>query len=119
MLRPFFPFYGSKWRDARRYPAPGPELVEPFAGSAGYACWWEPPAVELCDLDPVVVEVWRYLIGASAAELLELPDLEPGQSTDELSVSQEARWLIGFWLNRGSAQPKKRQTAFSRRTERQ
>jgi site-specific DNA-adenine methylase len=37
-LRPFFPYYGSKWRAARAYPPPlHRQIVEPFAGSAGYA----------------------------------------------------------------------------------
>jgi site-specific DNA-adenine methylase len=118
-MKPMFPFYGSKWRDAKRYGAPKHDLViEPFAGSAGYSTYWEPRRVLLADIDPIIVGVWRYLITASADEILRLPDLAPGQSTDDLAVSQEARWLIGFWLNRGSAQPKKTQTEYSRRTER-
>jgi hypothetical protein len=119
-VRPLFPFYGSKWRDARRYPPPrNGSVVEPFAGSAGYSTWYEPERVTLLDVDPYIVGVWRFLIGASERDILSLPDLEPGQSTDDLNVSQEARWLIGFWLNRGSAQPKKSQTAYSRRVDRQ
>lgn len=38
-MRPFFPYYGSAWRKARRgfYPAPEHGLVvEPLAGAAGY-----------------------------------------------------------------------------------
>jgi site-specific DNA-adenine methylase len=118
VIRPLFPFYGSKWRDAKRYPTPGGRVIEPFAGSAGYSLWHAPARVELYDADPIVVGVWSYLIAATPRELLALPDLEPGQSTDDLALPQEARWLIGFWLNRGSAQPKKTQTAYSRRTER-
>lgn len=118
-LRPFFPFYGSKWRDARRYPPPAGRVVEPFAGSAGYATWHEPGEVLLVDLDPIIVGVWEYLIRVSPAEVRRLPDLEPGQSVDDLRLPQEARWLIGFWLNRGSAQPKKTATAYSRRVDRQ
>lgn len=120
MIRPIFPFYGSKWRDARRYPAPhNGVVVEPFAGSAGYALWHEPSQVFLYDVDPIVVGVWQYLIQATVEEVMALPDLEPGQSVDDFDLPQEARWLIGFWLNRGSAQPKKTQTKFSTRTDRQ
>jgi site-specific DNA-adenine methylase len=80
VIRPLFPFYGSKWRDARRYPAPGESIViEPFAGSAGYSLWYEPHRVWLYDVDPIVVGVWSYLIAATPRELLALPDLEPGQ----------------------------------------
>jgi site-specific DNA-adenine methylase len=118
MIKPLFPYYGSKWRDSKRYPAPRGHVIEPFAGSAGYSLWWEPEHVTLVDLDPIIVGVWTYLRDASTADILGLPDLEVGQSTDDLNVPQEAKWLIGFWLNRGSAQPKKTQTAFSRRTDR-
>lgn len=118
-MKPLFPFYGSKWRDARRYAAPRARVVEPFAGSAGYSTYWEPADVLLTDADPIVVSVWEYLIRTPAAEILALPDLDIGQSVDDLTLPQEARWFIGFWLNRGSSQPKKTQTAYSKRTERQ
>jgi site-specific DNA-adenine methylase len=118
-VKPLFPFYGSKWRDARRYPPPhNGVVVEPFAGAAGYSLWYMPERVFLYDVDPIIVGVWHYLINVSAREILALPDLEVGESVDSLSIPQEARWLIGFWLNRGSAQPKKTKTAYSARTER-
>lgn len=119
-LKPFFPYYGSKFRDAKRYPPPAHSLtVEPFAGSAGYATWWMPPRVTLIDSDPIIAGLWRYLIAVSPAEVLALPDLEVGQSVDDFpQLPQEARWLIGFWLNRGSATPKKTKTAYSARTDR-
>jgi hypothetical protein len=119
-MKPLFPFYGSKWRDSRRYLAPTHRrVIEPFAGSGGYSLWHEPEHVTLIDIDPIIVGVWDYLTHVKPAEIVALPDLDPGQSTDDLGVPQEARWLIGFWLNRGSAQPKKTQTAYSRRTDRQ
>ncbi len=113
-LRPFFPFFGSKWRDANRYPAPRGAVAEPFAGSAGYSCYYNPRAVTLVDVDPILVGVWRYLIAVTPAEVRALPDVEPGASVDDLpGLCEEARWLIGFWLNRGSSTPKKRRTRFS------
>lgn len=118
MLKPLFPFYGSKWRDAKRYAPPQGTVIEPFAGSAGYSVYWGAPVVKLYDVDPIIVGVWDYLIRVSPAEILALPDLEVGQSVDDFNLPQEVKWLIGFWLNRGSAQPKKTKTAFSDRTER-
>lgn len=108
-LRPFFGFYGGKWRDSpKQYPTPGYDLiVEPFAGSAGYSVRNAHKDVILCDLDPIVVGVWDFLISASPKEILSLPDLTEGQSVDDLPICQEARWLIGFWLNRGVARPRK------------
>lgn len=116
MIRPLFPFYGSKWRDARRYASPHNGLVvEPFAGSAGYSLWHEPEQVKLYDVDPIIVGVWQYLINATPGEILSLPDLEDGQSVDDIDIPQEARWLIGFWLNRGSASPVKRASQWQKR----
>ena len=116
-LRPFFPFYGMKWQAARHYPAPVGPLTEPFTGAAGYATYHNPERVTLMDVDPIIVGVWSYLTRATPAELLALPDLDAGQSAADLPVPQEARWLIGFWLNRGSAQPKLTGADYSTRTE--
>lgn len=118
-MRPFFPYYGSKWNSARYYSPPAyPHVIEPFAGSAGYSLFYDVAAVTLIDLDPVVVGVWHYLLNVSAAEILALPELpEVGDSVDQYTLPQEAKWLIGFWLNRGSAQPKKSRTAYSARTD--
>lgn len=119
-MRPFFPYYGSKYRLSKYLPVPKHNIViEPFAGSACYSVRYEPTLAVLIDNDPYVAGAWRYLIRAMPEEILRLPDLEVGQSVDDLSLPEEARWLIGFWLNRASAQPKKRQTAFSARTDKQ
>lgn len=109
MLRPFFSFYGGKWRDAlKNYPAPEHRsIVEPFAGSAGYSLRYPQREVVLMDIDPVVVGVWDYLIHVSAAEVRRIPDIGHAESVDEMGLCQEARWLIGFWLNRACARPRK------------
>jgi len=104
-VRPFFRFYGSKWSSVLLYPRPKHDLiVEPFAGSASYSVRHEPRRVILVDRDPYIVGVWSYLIRASAAEILALPLLGIDQSVDDLGpVCQEARWLVGFWLQQASA----------------
>lgn len=118
-MRPFFPYYGSKWNAARRYPAPRGRVVEPFAGSAGYSLFYDARDVLLIDKDPIVVGVWQYLTGVTAAEIEALPLVaEVGDSVDNYDIPQEAKWLIGFWLNRGSASPKKSRTAYSADTAR-
>lgn len=119
-LRPFFPYFGSKWSLARYYEAPRHALVvEPFAGSAGYATFYGSPRVALFDADPIVIGTWRYLLAATPAEISALPEMpEVGDSVDNYRIPQEAKWLIGFWLNRASAQPKKSRTAYSARTDR-
>ncbi len=115
MLRPFFPYYGSKWRAVPRYPPPlsGHAIVEPFAGSAGYATRHNAAMVLLVDRDPVIVGIWRYLLRVTATEVRRLPDVPVGGTLEGWRGPQEARWLIGFWLNRGSATPKVRRSLFS------
>lgn len=116
MIRPFFSYYGGKWRNAvKLYPtAEHDVVVEPFAGSAGYAIRNWQKQVVLCDIDPVVAAVWRYLIRVPAAEILSIPDIGPDDSVDDLPICQEARYLVGFWLNRGSSRPKKRPSKWMR-----
>ena len=112
-VRPFFGYYGGKWRDALKiYPPPEfGTVIEPFAGSAGYALRYHSKKVILCEIDPIVASVWSYLIRVTSREILELPDMPlDGEATvDDLpaTVCQEAKWLIGFWLNRGVSTPRK------------
>jgi hypothetical protein len=119
-VRPFFPYYGSMWNRARHFPAPQHDVVnEPFAGGAGYSLFYDCRRVNLFDVDPVVCGVWDYLLGADPPEIMALPEMpEVGDSVDNYALPQEAKWLIGFWLNRGSATPKKSRTAYSARTDR-
>jgi site-specific DNA-adenine methylase len=115
VLKPFFTFYGGKYRAAPYYPSPRhTSIIEPFAGSAGYAVRYHDRKVILYDIDPVIVGVWSYLIATPAAEIERLPLLEAGRSVDDLPIPQEARWLIGFWLNKGSAGPCKTPSAWMR-----
>jgi len=104
--RPFFSFYGSKFRLSRHYPAPqNRKIVEPFAGSAGYSCSYYWLDVQLYDLDPVICAIWDYLIHASSADILGLPIFPVCEieSIDALSICNEAKCLIGFWLGRSSS----------------
>lgn len=112
-MRPFFSFYGSKWRSVPKYPSPTHDVIyEPFAGSAGYSTRNHERQVHLHDLDPIICGVWEYLIASSAKEILALPS--DVQCVDDVKAPQEARWLIGFWLAKGSASPRKTQSAWMR-----
>ncbi len=119
-MRPFFPYYGSKWNIARHYPRPEHGLiVEPFAGGAGYATFYGAKQARLYDADPIIAGVWAYLLRVSPKEVMALPELpEVGDCVDNYDLPQEAKWLIGFWINRGSAHPAKSRTAYSTRTDR-
>lgn len=115
-LRPFFGYYGGKWRDAvKHYPVPtGRVIVEPFAGSAGFALRYHDREVVLYEVDPVICGVWDYLISVSPAEIRAIPDVPLDGTVDDLKIPQEARWLVGFWMNRGTASPRKKPSKWMR-----
>jgi hypothetical protein len=105
-LRPFFSYYGSKWSLGRHYSAPAHDtIVEPLAGSAGYGLFHHKRRVVLIDSDEAVAGLWQYLIRVSAAEIMALP--AGAECVDDVPGPQEARWLVGFWLGRATAFPRR------------
>lgn len=113
-LRPFFSYYGGKWRAAKLYPEPQHDtIIEPFAGGAGYSVRHHTKRVILVERDPKIAAVWRYLIGADPARLLSLPDVDEN-GVDVLDISDPEKWLIGFWLNAACTQPVKRPSKWAR-----
>jgi hypothetical protein len=114
-LKPFFHRFGSKWRIAPRYSAPRNDtIIEPFAGSAAFSMLYPERQVLLFDLDPIICAIWHYLIHVSEAEIMALPiDID---HVDELrGVPQEVRWLVGFWMNKGTTVPGKMSSAWRRK----
>lgn len=106
-LRPFWRYYGGKWRAAHRYPPPTYScIVEPFAGSAGYALRHSDLQVVLCDKDPCIAGIWRYLISATSSEIERIPLVD---TIDDLPgwVPQEGRDLVGFWLSAAVTSPRR------------
>jgi hypothetical protein len=113
-LNGFFLYFGSKSQLAHRYPAPLHEtIIEPFAGSAAYSVRHHHKRVILVEKDPVVAALWRYLIAVSPRELLALPELEQGQRVEDLDCCQEARWLIGRWIDYGAKAPASKRTPWA------
>jgi hypothetical protein len=113
MLRPFFCYYGGKWRAAPKYPTPDHSvIIEPFAGAAGYSLRHATAQVHLYDIDPTIVGLWQWLIKVKVSDVLALPLAVT--HVDDLHISQEAKSLIGFWLNKGTAAPCKRPSAWMR-----
>ncbi len=99
-LKPFFCYFGGKWRIALKYPPPRHKtIIEPFAGAAGYSTRWWNRQVILCDLNEQVVGTWQYLIRSSASDILALPSKV--DDVRDLKVCQEAKYLIGWWMQSG------------------
>jgi hypothetical protein len=106
MMRPFFSFFGSKFRVAPHYPKPVyPTIIEPFAGAAGYSLRYPSHQIHLYDADPTICGLWAYLINVTPEEIRRLPLVF--SHIDELNACPEAKALIGFWLNKASVQPAK------------
>ena len=114
-IGPFWRYYGGKWRAAPLYPEPRHKrIVEPFAGAAGYACryWWLD--VVLIDVDPTITGIWQWLIDATAADVLAVPDVPEGGTVDDIDAPQAARDLVGFWCNGGTTRPCKTKSKWTR-----
>lgn len=115
-LRPFWRYYGGKWRNAPHYPQPEHDtIVEPFAGAAGYSLRYAHKNVILIDANPKIAAIWRYLIATPADEIRALPDIPEGGTVNDCDMPQAARWLAGFWVSEGSHEPKLTPTSWSKR----
>ncbi len=117
-LRPFFSYFGAKWRLAPKYPAPRfDRVVELYAGSACYSLHHHTRDVVLCEAYAPVAALWRYLIDCAQRgaerEILALPDLGD-RSVDDFGLAPGPAALIGFWCNAGVARPCKRMSKNAR-----
>jgi site-specific DNA-adenine methylase len=114
-LRPFFSYFGSKWRLAPKYPPPKHiNIIEPFCGSAPYSLNYFYHRVHLFDLNPTVCGTWDYLIRAKPSEIRRLPvNIE---HVDEMAGwPEEAKWLVGWWMHKCSTRPYIRPSAWMRK----
>lgn len=103
---PLFSYFGAKWRAVPRYPSPiFGRVIEPFAGSACYALRHRCEDVILCDADPNIRSVWRWIIGAPESEILGLPDLPAGATVRSMGLAPGPSALIGWYMNSGAAAP--------------
>jgi len=106
-----FSLYGSKSKFIKKYPAPlYSDVVEPFAGSARYALEYWDRDVILCEIDPKIYEVWKYLQSTKPKDIISLPNVPNATVLESINgfsqLSDGEKWLIGFCCNGGSAQPK-------------
>lgn len=105
-LRPFFSYFGGKWTLAPKYPAPEHDvIIEPFAGSAGYATRYPDREVILVERVPEIAAMWKWLIGVSADEVMALPLDISNQAVLE-KFSSEAQSFVSFWCARGRVRPR-------------
>lgn len=104
-----FPYFGAKNRIVAAYPPPRfGTIIEPFAGSATYSRQYWDRSVILCDRDPTIAALWRWLIAASPDDVRALPIPNPGVEIPR-DLHPGAHALIGFWnAGRGSDRIRRR-----------
>lgn len=107
-LRPFWNYYGGKSKNSDFYPAPDYDtIVEPFCGAAGYSIRYYRKRVILFDMHPKVAATWEYLINTPSEEIRKLP-IVTNVADLPTWVPEGARYLIGFNMNTGIAEPANR-----------
>lgn len=104
-------YYGTKKRIAKYYPEPKYNtIIEPFCGAAQYSLFgnnWKKNVI-LIDKYKLIVDLWKWLIQVSEEEIINLPLLNEGDNLNNYpNLSINAKNLIGFYINSGSASPKK------------
>jgi hypothetical protein len=105
-LRPFWRYYGSKWRSAPKYPPPRhATIIEPFAGAAGYSLRYPDREVILVEKYHVIAEIWRWLIDVSVDEVLAIPEVDAVADLPAW-VPQAGRLLVGMCLGANATRPK-------------
>lgn len=97
---PLFKWFGSKWQAAKRYPAPEHDhVIEPYAGGAGYSLNHCDRKVCIWDDDPLLQELWHWLIcEATASDVLDIPvGLPAGTIIPDVGMSRGQDLLLKNW----------------------
>lgn len=103
-----FSYYGSKGKMVDYYPPPKyGKIIEPFAGSARYSLKYFDRDIILCELYPVIADIWIYLQNCSKNDILKLPILKKGDviNRDDFDCIEQAN-LMGFIISVATRNPK-------------
>lgn len=99
-------YYGSKTSIIKHYPPPLYDtIIEPFAGGASYSLAYPDRQVILIEKNERVARAIRWIINAGADGVRSLPLLSPNQLVSDLNIPDEAKTVIGFWVNNAVATP--------------
>lgn len=108
-----FSYFGSKSNIVHLYPPPSYQtVIEPFCGSARYACRYYNRDVWINDVYPVIYRIWKWIQGASKQDVRTLPELKPSEDLrDFKQLSDVERELMGFAVCGGVASPRNKFTS--------
>lgn len=84
-----FYYFGAKHGNAHRYTPPRHDvIVEPFAGAAGYACYWLSKGAAkrayLIESDERIVAQWDLILSLSSEEILALSQPRAGDRISDV-----------------------------------
>lgn len=103
-LKPFFCYFGGKFRAVPHYPKPKYEtIIEPFAGAAGYSTRYFDKQIILYEKDEKIYGIWDFLLKSQPKDIYELPIKI--EHVNDIKGPQEAKWLIGLWINKPGPTP--------------
>lgn len=110
-IKPFWRYYGGKYRAALKYPKPlFDTIVEPCAGAAGYSTRHYHKNIILIDKNPTICEIWEFLINSSRDDILSIPLVETLEDLPS-DLPLGARYLVGFSFNDATVAPSSRLSA--------
>lgn len=108
--RKMFGYYGSKSKIVDKYPSPMFDtIIEPFAGTAQYSLKYWDKNIILIEKYDVIVKIFKWMQKCDEKDILSLPILKYGESTDDYEFPcVEAKWLVGFLITGAPTMPKKK-----------
>lgn len=97
---PLFKWFGSKWLSSKKLPAPRhKQIVEPFAGCAGYSLRHHEHDVTLYEADPHLHNLWKWLISeATQSSIRDIPiGVAEGTDIRALGLTPGQALLLKTW----------------------
>lgn len=110
-----WPYFGTKYKLAPKYPEPKfDKIIEPFAGAGQYSLLHFEKDVTLVDSYDLIINLWKWLQKCSTNDILSLPDIEFGKTLEDYTFDcAEAKNLVGFIIGMGSSSPRNKASAWS------
>lgn len=99
-----FSYLGGKSHIVPVYPGPQHGLIiEPFAGGAAYARRYWDREVIINDRNPLIYNIWNWLLSVEPSDILNLPVLCAGEDLRDYFLNKDERAFLSFWICQGSA----------------